>query len=80
MKNRVNLKLKHKPVKIFKDRKSVITPGTLIKGGTGINIVPDYCEATIDVRLMPGQTKEGVKKEILDYIEKLKQKDSEIKA
>ena len=28
---------------------------------------------------MPGQTKESIKKEILDCIEKLKQKDSEIK-
>lgn len=74
-----NLKLKYKPVKIFKDRKPVITPGTLIKGGTGINVVPDYCEAMVDIRLMPGQAKENVKKEILNCIEKLKQKDSQIK-
>lgn len=74
-----NLKLKYKQVKIFKGRKPVITPGTLIKGGTAINIVPDYCEATIDIRLMPGQTKEGVKKEILNCIKKLKQKDPQIK-
>ncbi|PIP17546.1 MAG: hypothetical protein COX43_03790, partial [Parcubacteria group bacterium CG23_combo_of_CG06-09_8_20_14_all_35_9] len=74
------LKLKYKPLKIFEGRKSVITPGTLIKGGTGINIVPDYCEATVDIRLMPGQTKEGIKKEILNCIGKLKQKDPEIKA
>lgn len=74
-----NLKLKYKPIKIFKGRKPVITPGTLIKGGTGINIVPDYCEATVDIRLMPGQTKKDVKKEILDCIERLKQKDTRIK-
>lgn len=73
------LKLKYKPIKIFKDRKPVITPGTLIKGGTGINIVPDYCEAAVDIRLMPGQTKESVKKEILNCIKKLKQKDIQIK-
>lgn len=72
------LKLKYKPVRIFKDRKPVITPGTLIKGGAGINIVPDYCEATVDIRLMPGQTKEAVKKEILSCIEKLKRKDPQI--
>lgn len=75
-----NLKLKYKPVKIFKGRKSVVTPGTLIKGGSGINIVPDYCEATVDIRLMPGQTKESIKKEILHCIEKLKQKDTQVKA
>lgn len=74
-----NLKLKYEPVKIFKGKKPVITPGTLIKGGTGINIVPDYCETTVDIRLMPGQTKENIKKEILNCIEKLKRKDPQIK-
>ncbi len=27
----------------------------IIKGGTGINIVPDGCEISVDVRLVPGQ-------------------------
>lgn len=31
----------------------VITPGTLISGGTAINIVPDTAEATVDVRTIP---------------------------
>lgn len=69
------LELTYKPIKLFEDRKTVITPGTLIKGGSGINIVPNYCEATIDIRLMPGQKKEQIKKEILNCIKKLKQKD-----
>jgi len=72
------LKLNYKPLKLFEGRKPVITPGTLIRGGSGINIVPDYCEATVDIRLMPGQTKEKVKKEILSCIEKLKQRNPEI--
>lgn len=72
------LKLKYKPVKIFKGRKPVITPGTLIKGGTGINIVPDYCKATVDMRLMPGQTRKEVKKEIQTCINGLKKKDPQI--
>jgi succinyl-diaminopimelate desuccinylase len=63
----------------LKEKKPIITPGTLIKGGTNINIVPDYCETTVDVRLMPGQTKESIKKEILNCIKKLKQKDPQIK-
>ena len=58
----------------------MVTPGTLIKGGSGINIVPDYCEATVDIRLVPGQTKKSIKKEILHCIEKLKQKDTQVKA
>lgn len=28
----------------------------LIRGGTGINIVPDYCEIFVDIRLVPGQS------------------------
>jgi acetylornithine deacetylase/succinyl-diaminopimelate desuccinylase-like protein len=58
--------------------KPIITAGTLIKGGTGINIVPDYCEATVDIRLIPKQTKEKVKTQITNLIEKLKQKDPQI--
>lgn len=27
----------------------------LIQGGTKTNIVPDYCEASVDIRIMPGQ-------------------------
>jgi acetylornithine deacetylase/succinyl-diaminopimelate desuccinylase family protein len=72
------LKLKYEETELFKDRKPVVTPGTLIKGGNGINIVPDYCEATVDIRLMPGQTKEQVKSEILSCIEKLKIKNSKL--
>jgi len=73
------LKLSFKPTKLFEERKPVITPGTLIRGGSGINIVPDYCEATVDIRLMPGQTKEQVKKEVLACIKKLKKNDSLLK-
>lgn len=74
-----NLKLKYKPITIFKSKKPVITPGTIIKGGLGINIVPDHCEAIVDIRLVPGQTKEEVKNEIQNCIERLKQKDPQIK-
>jgi len=27
----------------------------IIQGGSGVNIVPDFCEAKVDVRLVPGQ-------------------------
>ncbi len=37
----------------FEDFRTVITPGTMIKGGISVNIVPDYCEALVDVRLTP---------------------------
>jgi acetylornithine deacetylase/succinyl-diaminopimelate desuccinylase family protein len=74
-----NLKLKYRHSKIFPNRTPVITPGTIIKGGDAINVVPDKCEALCDVRLLPGQTKEKVKKQIVDCILKLQRKDSWIK-
>lgn len=75
-----NLRLKYKPNEFFQARKPIITPGTMIKGGTGINIVPDYCEASVDIRLMPGQNKKQVKQEILDCIKSVKKSDPEIRA
>src|SRR6266516_7462369 len=38
----------------FPQRKSVLTFPTLMEGGNGINMVPDWCEAYGDVRLLPG--------------------------
>jgi acetylornithine deacetylase/succinyl-diaminopimelate desuccinylase-like protein len=32
----------------------------VVHGGTRVNVVPDRCEALVDVRLLPGQTKEEV--------------------
>ena len=37
----------------FDQFRPVITPGTIIEGGTAINIVPDRAEALVDVRTIP---------------------------
>lgn len=37
----------------FEAYRTVITPGTVVQGGTSINIVPDRCEALVDIRLTP---------------------------
>ena len=47
-----------------------INPGTMIKGGTAMNIIPDECEAHIDIRLSYGQTRKGVLGEIKKAIKK----------
>jgi acetylornithine deacetylase/succinyl-diaminopimelate desuccinylase-like protein len=41
-----------------------------IRGGTKTNIVPDYCEADIDIRILPGQDCEYVEKELRLIINK----------
>jgi acetylornithine deacetylase/succinyl-diaminopimelate desuccinylase family protein len=39
----------------FLKRKCVCTPGVMISGGIGISIVPNKCEAWVDIRTLPDQ-------------------------
>lgn len=41
----------------------------LIRGGSGINIVPDFCEISVDVRLIPDQSPEETYAEIRQAVE-----------
>ncbi len=43
-----------------------------INGGVAINIVPDKCEANIDIRLLPSQTKDEILDTIKSKIDELK--------
>jgi succinyl-diaminopimelate desuccinylase len=40
--------------------RTVITPGTVMNGGVSINIVPDSCEALVDIRTTPEHDAESV--------------------
>ncbi|MDW7738435.1 MAG: M20/M25/M40 family metallo-hydrolase [Bacillota bacterium] len=40
----------------------------IIQGGTKTNIVPDFCEAEVDIRILPGQDKAYVEKELRPVI------------
>jgi succinyl-diaminopimelate desuccinylase len=42
--------------------------GTTISGGDKINVIPDSCRATLDVRKVPGMTDEGVVREITAHL------------
>ncbi len=55
----------------FPDRRSILTFPTLIRGGSGINIVPGYCEAYGDVRLLPSLSADEVKNILRDQLERL---------
>ncbi len=66
-----NFKFPSKEHPIFPGRKNVLTFPTLIKGGKAINIVPDYCEAFGDARILPGITKEFMEREIREKLDKL---------
>ncbi len=71
-----NMRLKYKRRKLCPPPK--ISPGTVISGGTAVNIVPDRCEALIDYRLTLGQTKKEVLGEIRKTINFLKRRDKKI--
>jgi len=57
--------------KFFETYKTVITP-TIISGGTGISISPDYAEAFIDIRVIPSFPKEKIEALIQDIINDIK--------
>jgi succinyl-diaminopimelate desuccinylase len=59
------------PSEAFPNRKSILTFPTLIRGGTGINVVPGSCEAYGDVRLLPGMTADQIKTHIKEQLERL---------
>ena len=46
----------------------------------GASVVPDYCRATYDRRLLVGETKESVLQPLLALIEDMKRKDAEFEA
>ena len=51
---------------------------SLIKGGSSINIVPDECEISIDIRFLPSQNKEEITKKIDKILEGLKNEKQNI--
>ena len=46
----------------------------------GASVVPDYCRATFDRRLLVGETKADVLQPVLDLIKKLKKEDPKLEA
>ena len=46
-----------------------------INGGIAVNIIPDRCSIEVDRRLLPGETNDSARKEILELINKLKEKN-----
>ncbi|BAH43548.1 conserved hypothetical protein [Brevibacillus brevis NBRC 100599] len=60
-----------------------ITPTILqapVKGDAQINVVPDQCMTTLDIRTVPGQDHQGLYKEISVILEGLSKEDDKFKA
>jgi len=63
------LQLKHIPHSVLPP--PTIAAGTVIKGGTKTNVIPESCEAEVDVRITPGMTKEQVLGEFNSMIDRM---------
>lgn len=72
------LKLKHRPHRLLGG--PTIAPGTLIEGGVKINVIPNTCRSSFDIRTVPGQSFDRILDEIKECLHDLRQTDSEIKA
>lgn len=57
-----------------------ISAGTIIKGGVKENVIPEMCEATCDLRVVPGMTREETLGEIRGVFDSLKKEDPSIDA
>ena len=57
-----------------------ISPGTVIRGGSKTNIIPEQCEAEVDVRLVPGMTQESVVNKITQTIDTMRAEDPNFSA
>ncbi|MGG4441056.1 M20 family metallopeptidase [Brevibacillus fortis] len=60
-----------------------ITPTILqapVKGDAQINVVPDQCMTTLDIRTVPGQDHQELFKEIMDILDELSKDDDKFKA
>jgi succinyl-diaminopimelate desuccinylase len=66
-----NISLPGASTTAFPRRRSMLTFPTLIKGGSGINVVPASCEAYGDARLLPGISSHEVRKVIEEQLKRL---------
>lgn len=71
---KINFNAKKEPLFDFGSSLNI----SLIQGGTAINIIPDKCEAKIDIRFLPSQTKEKILDKINKKLKKLKKNNPKI--
>jgi succinyl-diaminopimelate desuccinylase len=60
-----------------------ITPTILqapVRGDAQINVIPDQCMTTLDIRTVPGQDHSKLKQEIQDILNRLSEQDPDFKA
>jgi acetylornithine deacetylase/succinyl-diaminopimelate desuccinylase-like protein len=71
-------RLDYKPHKFLPP--PTISPGTVIRGGAKTNVIPEQCEAEVDVRLVPGMSQESVVSKFNEVINTLRKEDPKFSA
>jgi succinyl-diaminopimelate desuccinylase len=71
-------RLEYKPHKFLPP--PTISPGTVIRGGAKTNVIPEQCEAEVDVRLVPGMSQESVVSKFNEVINTLRKEDPKFSA
>jgi acetylornithine deacetylase/succinyl-diaminopimelate desuccinylase family protein len=57
-----------------------VNPGVIIEGGVFYGVIPGKASFGFDLRLIPGMTLNGVKKDIENFLNELRKADSDLKA
>jgi len=60
-------------------RHTTINIGGVIRGGTKVNVVPDSCSCTLDIRVIPEETTETIERKVREFLESLRGEDPELK-
>jgi succinyl-diaminopimelate desuccinylase len=68
-----SVKTPYSTAKYFERFRTVLTPGTMINGGVSINVIPDTCEALMDVRLTPEYDREAIENLLNDCVAQVTQ-------
>jgi succinyl-diaminopimelate desuccinylase len=73
------IKTPYSAAKYFERFRTVLTPGTMITGGVSINVIPDTCEALMDIRLTPEYDREAIEELLNSCIAQVVQEQPKLK-
>lgn len=68
-----NLPLPHRPHRLLPS--PTVSPGTVIRGGVKVNVIPPECYAEVDIRTVPGMEKNEVVSAVTGVIDRIQKEN-----